>query len=230
MLSFKILIFLSIYIVAGDQSGHEYNCSGFNDTEIEDFPQGFMEDDPSEHFLDEDLTTSPSFEVVEDIKVNHGMLVSTRQVANTFFHQTLPSQTVKVHQNPITATTFHYFHMGKECNNNKGKSFFGKFNNAFAKAKCLETITFTTPPASAFLCMVMLLLMHSFCVEEDIINEKLVAGLRPRDAVLSTVKAKEKYVLVKGSGWNDLGLILKKLVFFFTISLALGTLLASTLY
>ncbi|XP_038875380.1 NAC domain-containing protein 86 [Benincasa hispida] len=39
---------------------------------------------------------SPSFEVVEEIKVNHGLFISTRQVAETFFHQTMPSETVKV--------------------------------------------------------------------------------------------------------------------------------------
>ncbi|XVF71023.1 hypothetical protein PTKIN_Ptkin12aG0001400 [Pterospermum kingtungense] len=235
---------------AGENIGHDYNSAGFNDSEIEDFPQGFLEDDPNGHFLDEgnmdDLASSPSFEVVEDIKVNHGMFVSTRQVANTFFHQTVPSQIVKVHQNPMTATSFQ-FQMGnaessddQAIRRNKGKSFFRKFN-AFAKGKCLEIINFTMPSckktASAFLCMVMLLLMHSFDVEEDIINEKLVDGLRPKDpkekavADFSTTKTREKYGLFKGSGWNDLGLVLKKLVFFLTISLAVGTLmLASTLY
>ncbi|XVE72015.1 hypothetical protein DITRI_Ditri11bG0004700 [Diplodiscus trichospermus] len=178
--------------------------------EIEDFPQGFMDDDPNEHFLDEgnmdDLTNSPSFEVVEDVKVNHGMLVSTRQVANTFFHQTLPCQTVKVHQNPMTATGFQ-FQMGKvesdEARCNKGKSFFRKFN-AFAKGKRMEIITFSAAckkTASAFLCIVMLLLMHSFYPEEDMINDKLVDGLNAKDnmeAMLSTrSKPREKYLLVK---------------------------------
>ncbi|XWS75297.1 hypothetical protein CRYUN_Cryun01aG0074200 [Craigia yunnanensis] len=228
------------------ESEHDYNCTGFNDAEIEDFPQEFMDDDPNVHFLDEgnmeDLTSSPSFEVVEDIKVNHGLFVSTRQVANTFFHQTVPSQTVKVHQNPMTATSFQ-FQMGKaesdEARCNKRNSFFRKFN-AFAKGKCMEIITFTTPckkTASAFLCMVMFLLMHSFYLEEDIINEKLVEGLSAKGSKEKAVtifstrsKPRKKYLLVKASGWNDFGLLLKKLVFFLTISLAVCTLLASTLY
>ncbi|XP_022759393.1 NAC domain-containing protein 86 [Durio zibethinus] len=228
------------------ESGHGFNDSGINDTEIEDFPQGFIDD---EHFLDEgnmeDLTSSPSFEeVVEDIKINHGMFVSTQQVANTFFHQTVPSQTVKVHQNPMTATSFQ-FQMGKEESDearyNKGNSFFRKFNS-FSKGKCMEIITFTKPckkTASAFLCMLVLLLMRSFYLEvdEEAKNEKLVDGFMAKDtgekaiAVFSTrSKPREKYLLVKASWWNDFGLLLKKLLFFLTISLAVCTLLASTLY
>ncbi|XVF31550.1 hypothetical protein REPUB_Repub17cG0000300 [Reevesia pubescens] len=238
------------------ESGHGYNCSGFhdtgiNDTEIEDFPQGFMDDDPNEPFLDqgnmEDLTSSPSFEVVEDIKISHGMFVSTRQVANTFFHQTVPSQTVRVHQNPMTATSFQ-FQMGKaesdEARYDKGNSFFRKFN-AFARGKCTEIITFTKPckkTASAFLCMVVLLLMHIFYleVEGDIINDKLVDGLstaKEKDskekaiAVFSTrTKPRKMCLLAKASEWNDFGLLFKKLAFFLTISLAVSILLASTLY
>ncbi|XVF20466.1 hypothetical protein REPUB_Repub12eG0002700 [Reevesia pubescens] len=231
--------------VAGE-SGHDYNCAGFNesgvnDAEIEDFPQGFIDNDPNEHFLDEgnmeDLTSSPSFEVVEDIKINHGMFVSTRQVANTFFHQTMPSQTVKVHQNPMTATSFQ-FQMEKAESDDKGNFFFRKFN-AFAKGKCTE-INFTKPgqkTANAFLCVVMLLVMQRFYLEDDIINEKLVDGLSAKDTKEKAVtifsrrsKPREKYLLVKGSGWNDFGLLLKKFVFFLTISLAVCSLLASTLY
>ncbi|KAK8501850.1 hypothetical protein V6N12_072984 [Hibiscus sabdariffa] len=89
----------------------EFDDTGIDNAEIGDFIQGFInDDDPGDHFLDEgtmdDLTSSPSFEVVEDIKVNHGMFISTRQVANTLFHHTVPSETVKVHQNAMTATSF----------------------------------------------------------------------------------------------------------------------------
>ncbi|XWS30622.1 hypothetical protein CRYUN_Cryun23aG0001600 [Craigia yunnanensis] len=231
--------------VAGE-SEHDYNCTGFNETEIEDFAQGFMDDYPNEYFLDEgnmdDLRSSPSFEVVEDIKVNHGMFVSTRQVANTFFHQTVPSQTVMVHQDPMTATSFQ-FQMGKaksdEARCNKGNSFFRKFNT-FAKGKCMEIITITMPckkTASSFICMLMLLLMHSFYLEEDNINEKLVNESSAKDSkkkavavFLTRSKPREKNLLVKASGWNDLGLLLKKLVSFLTISLAVCTLLASALH
>ncbi|OMO88868.1 No apical meristem (NAM) protein [Corchorus olitorius] len=213
------------------ESGHDYNCTGFNENdthEIEGFPQGFIDDDPSEHFLDEgnmeDLTSSPSFEVVEDIKINHGMFVSTRQVANTFFHQIVPSQTVKVHQNPAKAESHETIIRYNKGNNS---SFFRKFNS-FARGKFMEMAAFTEPckkTTSALLWMVMLLLMHSFCPDEDMESDK------EREEKLGIWnKKKGSNLLVKASNWYDFGLLLKKLGFFLTISLVLCTLLASTLY
>lgn len=173
----------------------------------------------------EDLRSSPSYEVVEDIKFNHGMLVSTRQVANTCFHQALPSQTVKVHQNPITATSYLQFQVGKpepdEARYNKGKSFFRKLYS-FTKGKCTESLSFMKwckDTASGFLCMAMLLLMRIFYLEfeEDTISERLVdIGLNAKDS------KKEKkgvavfgYSLAKSNGrWNDFGLLMAILAFF----------------
>ncbi|XP_052195394.1 NAC domain-containing protein 54 [Diospyros lotus] len=80
------------------------NFNKFSDTEVNDMPVGFT-DNPNENFLDDgdgdDFSSSPNFEVYEKIEVNRGMFVSTRQVANTFFHQIVPSQIVKVHLNPV---------------------------------------------------------------------------------------------------------------------------------
>ncbi|KAL9320227.1 hypothetical protein ACSQ67_012066 [Phaseolus vulgaris] len=77
------------------------------DTEIDDFSMGFMNDeDPNENFLNEeniDYSNSTNYDVVEETKTNHGMFVSTHQVADTFFHQIAPSQTVKVQLNPVMA-------------------------------------------------------------------------------------------------------------------------------
>ncbi|KGN50914.1 NAC domain-containing protein 86 [Cucumis sativus] len=73
--------------------------------EMNDFSLAFInEDDPNPNNYDMEgsdntmanYSSSPSFEVVEEIKVNHGLFISTRQVAETFFHQTIPSETVKV--------------------------------------------------------------------------------------------------------------------------------------
>ncbi|KAE8660818.1 NAC domain containing protein 28, putative isoform 2 [Hibiscus syriacus] len=122
------------------RSGQHYNTIEFNDTginnaEIEDFTRGFIDDDPSDHFLDEgtmdDLASSPSFEVVEDIKVNHGMFISTSQVANTLFHHTMPSQTVKGHQNAMTATGLRF----TEATTHQ---------NAFVQGKCMGIMAFTS--------------------------------------------------------------------------------------
>ncbi|CAI0548310.1 unnamed protein product [Linum tenue] len=64
-------------------------------------------DDPSTN-----TASSPSFdEVVEEVKVNHRLSVSTRQAAHTFFHQSVPFQTVKIqlnHPSPDRTTTTHY--------------------------------------------------------------------------------------------------------------------------
>lgn len=67
------------------------------------------ENNNGEHFLDDDgnivdhdFSSSPNFdEVFEKIEVSHGMLISTRQTANTFYHQLVPSKTLRVHLHPI---------------------------------------------------------------------------------------------------------------------------------
>ncbi|CAK9311554.1 unnamed protein product [Citrullus colocynthis] len=73
--------------------------------EMNDFSLAFINEDvPNPNNFDMEgsgnsmanYSSSPSFEVVEEIKVNHGLFISTRQVAETFFHQTMPSETVKV--------------------------------------------------------------------------------------------------------------------------------------
>ncbi|XP_022990012.1 NAC domain-containing protein 86-like [Cucurbita maxima] len=73
--------------------------------QMNDFSLTFINEDDSNanNFVMEgsgnsivNYSSSPSFEVVEEIKVNHGLFISTRQVAETFFHQTMPSETVKV--------------------------------------------------------------------------------------------------------------------------------------
>lgn len=234
------------FLLIAGESGHDYNCTRFindiefNDTEIEDFRQGFINaDDPDDdqHFLDEgnmdDLTSSPSFEVVEDIKINHGMLVSTRQVANTFFYQTVPSQTIKVHKNAVSTAPSFQFQMEKAESSDhearsydKGNRFFRKFN-AFAKGKCMEIMR----ASSAILCMIMLLLMHSLYLEEDhIIHDKLGDGLITEKEYCTVFsrrgKPREKLRLLdkaKANSWNDFGLLWKKLGFFITISLVVCT-------
>ncbi|KAI4299663.1 hypothetical protein L6164_033098 [Bauhinia variegata] len=93
--------------VQGDHSELNDSNKPFSDTDINDFSLGFINDidDPNENFIDEggnmdNYSSSPSFEVVEEIKVSHGMFVSNRQAAETFFHKIVPSETVKVHLNP----------------------------------------------------------------------------------------------------------------------------------
>lgn len=92
----------------------ENSSKELNDTDINDISLEFIHEDDTnnnESLIEEeeaaeegdeaDYSSSPSFEVVEEVKVNHGMFVATRQVADTFFHQIVPSQTLKVHLNPV---------------------------------------------------------------------------------------------------------------------------------
>ncbi|XLR59096.1 hypothetical protein S83_009768 [Arachis hypogaea] len=79
----------------------------FSEADIDNFSMGFINDgDPNENFIDDDdnidYSNSTSFEVLEETKVSHGMFVATRRVADTFFHQIVPSQTIKVQLNPVT--------------------------------------------------------------------------------------------------------------------------------
>ncbi|GER47039.1 NAC domain protein [Striga asiatica] len=48
----------------------------------------------------DDFSSVPNFEVYEKVEINHGLLVSTRQVPNTFYHKIVPSKTVRVYINP----------------------------------------------------------------------------------------------------------------------------------
>lgn len=151
-----------------DHSGNG-NYLGFNESELNDFSLGFIEDEPNEdntRSTNEDggFASSPSFQVVEEIKVNHGMFVSTRQAADTFFHQILPSQTVEVHLlNPATITqnnSYNVTHHRRRHNRSPSSStsfrkLMGGLTSKFLRA-WKEIVR------SAIVCMVALLLMHRF--------------------------------------------------------------------
>ncbi|KAI7724656.1 hypothetical protein M8C21_006390 [Ambrosia artemisiifolia] len=94
------------------ESSHNNNLENTEDH----FSLGFVNEDHNnsnnDNFLDEgdldDFTTTSSFEIYEKTKSSHGLIVSTGLVSKTFFHQIVPSQTVKVQLNP-----------GKICDNKK---------------------------------------------------------------------------------------------------------------
>ncbi|KAI8540959.1 hypothetical protein RHMOL_Rhmol08G0025400 [Rhododendron molle] len=101
---------------------HRSNFDESNDRDENDFPFGFTDDNPDENFLVDDLSSSPDFEFDEKIEVNHGMLVSTRQVSETFFHQTVPSETVKVYLNPSAKTDSPTKHKNGNSSENSKRS------------------------------------------------------------------------------------------------------------
>ncbi|XP_027074037.2 NAC domain-containing protein 54 [Coffea arabica] len=81
-----------------------------NEAEKTDYSLGFNNDKGSDNFLTdgdvEDFSSTSNFEVYEKIEVSHGMLISTRQTANTFYHQLMPSKTVRVHLHPMIMHDF----------------------------------------------------------------------------------------------------------------------------
>ncbi|KAJ1379305.1 NAC domain [Sesbania bispinosa] len=151
--------------VQAESEQHNSN-KGLNDTDIEDFSLGFInDDDPNENFIDDsniDYSNSTSFELVEETKVSHGMFVSTRQKADTFFHQIAPSQTLKVQLNPVMAN--------KQCSIqnaetlNQGHSFFRKFK-AYVMGKLKKP---SKTIASALVFIFALLLMHFVYLKEQV--------------------------------------------------------------
>ncbi|MFS8010051.1 putative transcription factor NAM family [Helianthus anomalus] len=88
--------------------GESSQNNNLENTDQDHFSLGFVNEDHNnsndDNFLDDgdldDFTTTPSFEIYEKTKASHGLIVSTGQVSKTFFHQIVPSQTVKVQLNP----------------------------------------------------------------------------------------------------------------------------------
>ncbi|XP_021645189.1 NAC domain-containing protein 54 isoform X2 [Hevea brasiliensis] len=182
---------------------------------------------------EKELQGSPSFEVVKEIKVNHGMFVSTRQAAETFFHQLVPSQTVKIHLNPaeMIADTFSI----QKIDMHSALDEPIKSNiNTFSRANNFMEIRESLHPWKKFgttvVGMIVILLMHCFYVGNE--NKLRMHGLRENGNVKPRRKAernkwnndhKEKNLLVSIRGGNQFSVFLKKFGLFLTISLAVCT-------
>ena len=234
-------------VIAGE-CGHNKSGEELNDSEMNSFPLGFINNEPNENFLDdgnlEDYSGSPSFEVIEEIKVNHGMFISTRQVAETFFLQIVPSQTVKVHVNPVMMSSFSIEKADAQITteNNRG-SFFRKFKE-FARGKFVEFTTSINPcreTACAIICVVALLLVHIYLggqmEEEKLImdgfsttdNVKEKAGCsdnmknkkRPAGRIKCNDRREEASLVINTKGGNSFSAFFKSIEIFLTIYLAL---------
>lgn len=190
----------------------------------------------------DEYSSSPScFEVVhEEVKVSHGMFVATRQAAETFFHQIVPSQTLKVQHNPeIMAINNNNLISTENAETqilrmeNPSGSFFTKLK-ACVMGKLIIKPSQTIISAIVFL--FVLFWMHcAYYLEEQIMqiwksDPEEYEGL------------KEKYCCMKKITWNDqkervwfvgiksgrgFSVVLKKVGIFLTISLALCTMWAN---
>ncbi|KAB5516802.1 hypothetical protein DKX38_027450 [Salix brachista] len=235
------------------ENGHADDCMGFNDSD--DFSLGFINDEPNDDtFIDEsnvdDLASSPSFEVVEEIKVNHGLFVSTRQATETFFHQLVPSQTVKIYLNPAMVSS--NFSIEKaDSTQSYGTE---KTNNSTARENFTGSKSSVQYPwrnlARNVVCLIAIILMHRFYLGENVENGKLMDGLimgsgcageegccpsknikpamKPAGKLIKwgdSEKEKDFLVTIRGSGGTKFGVFLKNLGLFLTISFALCTIL-----
>ncbi|KAM5558286.1 NAC domain-containing protein 54 [Rosa sericea] len=234
--------------VQGDQTEHHSGMiKEFNDSETNDFSLGFINDDPDGSFLHDgnieaDYSHSPSFEVIEEIQVNHGMFVSTGQVAETFFHQIMPSETVKVHLSPVLVHSYLVEKVddAQEKPKNIKGSFFEMFKE-FVMEKFVGVTRSTNPwrkMASAMVCAVTLLLMHTIYVGERMEDEKLMDTFSTATTTTAIVmegkgtsniisNKKKKVCLVNIRGGSSCSLFLKKIGIFLTVSLALCTMWAN---
>ncbi|KAG5247248.1 NAC domain-containing protein [Salix suchowensis] len=240
--------------VLGENGHTTGDCMGFNDSE--DFSLAFINDEPSDdNFIEEsnvdDLASSPSFEVVEEIKVSHGLFVSTRQATETFFHQLVPSQTVKIYLNPAVVTTNICIDTAENT-----QKYDTKPSKTTAKENFIGSKSSVQNPwrylASNIVCMIVILLMHCFYLGENVENGKLMdefmgsgsveeEGFCPSKNMIKPMKKpsgklmkrdgnekeKDLVVTIRGGGGSKLGLFLKKLGLFLTISFALCSILVN---
>jgi len=207
-----------------------------NDTEINDFSLGFINDsDPTENFTEDgnsdDYSGSPSFEVVEEIKVNRGMFVSTGQVAETFFHQMVPSQTVQVQLNTVMAHD-HY------VENAEAMLLIMEDQGSLRKVKAYVMGKLLKPSmtiASAIVFVFALVLMHYAFIkgEVKIWNETCCSNsgsiMKKTSQSSQIMKWNEPnevwFVGIKSE--KGLSAVLKKIGIFLTISFALCTMWAN---
>ncbi|XP_024032546.1 NAC domain-containing protein 86-like, partial [Morus notabilis] len=225
-----------------DESGQQSSCKEFNEDtdqndETNDFSLGFINSDPNDNFLDVDgnmevYSSSPSFEVVEEIKVNHGLFVSTRQVADTFFHQLVPCQTVQVHLNPVSLFG-NNFSVEKSASRTRSE-IISADDSIFAKLKAFGTKSMKTwwTIASALICTIAFLLMNMVNIEKMDINglasrttSRVLEGNHDQKGCTNIVLCRHKEEKV--SAVNIRGVFLKKMGIFLTISFALCSMWAN---
>ncbi|GAA0159236.1 hypothetical protein LIER_38824 [Lithospermum erythrorhizon] len=115
-------------VVEGESSTQHNIIDGQEGNEI---VQGFMNQNDNNQVLEENgdldnFSDNLSFEIYEKTtEVSHGMFISTRQAAETFYHQIVPSTTLQVHLNP--KSTMHDYpitksHFTKSTKRNRGLS------------------------------------------------------------------------------------------------------------
>lgn len=188
--------FRYLKLISGEMDGDHNNFNKFNEVESNDFPLRFGDVTQNDDFLDDgdvddDFSTTPSFEVYEKVEVNCGMLVSTRQVADTFFHQIVPSEIVKVYLNP---TAMHNYSITKVDSPTEldDKGLFGKSTRK--KFIWRKTV-------SPMITIISFLLTYCLCFGESLENDRLRECLPASNS--NVLKRGEKeYCSSETIAWN----------------------------
>ncbi|XP_068645372.1 NAC domain-containing protein 54-like [Aristolochia californica] len=120
---------------------HEnFNNSNSIDYASNDYPLGFINDDPDGIFHENgdrnDFPSTPTCEIYEKVQVNHGLFISSRPTSETFFHRMEPSTTVNVHLNRIMAYDFVLQKLEIPMKDRGKGSFMGKFKT-FVREKLM---------------------------------------------------------------------------------------------
>lgn len=172
--------------------------------------------------------------MVEEIKVNHGLFVSTRQVADTFFHQLVPSQTVKVHLSPVSLFG-NNFSVEKSASRVRSE-IISADDSIFSKLKAFGTKSKKTwwTIASALICAIAFLLMNMVNIEKMDINglassttSRVLHDQKGCTNIVLCRHEEEKVSAVNIRGGNSFSVFLKKMGIFLTISFALCTMWAN---
>ncbi|KAL6959690.1 hypothetical protein U1Q18_039842, partial [Sarracenia purpurea var. burkii] len=169
------------------------NFNEFNETEANAFPLEFIDDTRDENFLDDgdvnDFSSPPSFEVYEKVEVNHGMFVSTCQASETFFHQTVPSEIVKVYLNPITMHNSPTLKPDSQTKPKK-KSLFGKLT-AFVQKKIARARKPWRKTVRPIITITALPLTYFLYFGEDFEEEKLGESFSATSKAMKIMKLKK---------------------------------------
>ncbi|KAK4749167.1 hypothetical protein SAY87_026616 [Trapa incisa] len=148
-----------------------------NDRELEDFPFSIFGNHDNNNGggrEDSEGSCQISFQVIEEVKVSHGMFVATQQVAETFFHQVVPAQVLKVHNLNLmpTSTLESPSFKSNGWNPRRRGGSPSLMNDLFGEKSTIRA--WIMYGNSIFSMLGILWIMHIFHVRDDIVYEAMV--------------------------------------------------------
>ncbi|KAL9674002.1 hypothetical protein QQ045_030266 [Rhodiola kirilowii] len=167
------------HLLQGNRNDHlnEYDTGLLDDAEFNSFALRLTNNDNqiNSSFLDdgsgvsdEILNYSPAAEVTESIEVTHGLFTASHQMADTFFHQVVPSTTVWVQLNNPTTPWHSYEDMPKlKTYITKSKELASSEGNGNGNGSALKKIV------EYCINLIVIVLMYCCISKESCVNENL---------------------------------------------------------